>query len=113
MARRQLSIDAELELQRGEATFDVWTEGDLVVCNAPSLSALRKLRSVQQVLPPWLLDSGGLPDEPPPMELRIRYAPVARLGSGVVGTPGVERLTGFDAAVDVRGLLAAAVRALG
>lgn len=113
MARRRLSIDAELQLRRGETTFDVWTEHDLVVCNAPSLSALRKLRSVQQALPPWLLDGGGLTDEPPPMELRVRHAPVARLGPAVDGTPGVERLTGFDASVDPRGLLAAAVRALG
>lgn len=97
-----LSIDASLAFE-GEHTFDVWTENGRLVVNAPSLWSLRELRSLLAALPvdPLELSAG-------PVELRVRRATVARSGDGAFG-----RLAGVGVVPDWRGVLVAAVRALG
>lgn len=109
----RLHVDAELTLTHGENIIAVWSEDDLVVVNAPSLAALRHTRSLLDALPMGLLEGERLPDVTPPVELRVRHAPVALVGPDIEGTPGVRRLFGVDAALRPRGVLVAAVRALG
>lgn len=109
---RRLHLDAELTLTRDGATFDVWTEGDTLVLNAPSLAALRHVRAVERTLATVGL-SGPLPDHAPPVDLRVRHATVGRFGEGVSPTPGVARVLGVGGRLSPRGVLAAAVRALG
>jgi hypothetical protein len=109
----RLHVDAELRLRHDGDTFAVWSEDDRLVVNAPSLSALRQARPLLEHVPPGALTGDRLPDEPPPVELRVRHAPVARTGPDVSPTPGTRRLVGLAAAVDPRGVLAAAIRALG
>ncbi|MFB6217649.1 MAG: hypothetical protein ABEH77_00470 [Halobacteriaceae archaeon] len=104
------AIDAELALE-GEHAFDVWTEDDTLVVNAPSLWSLRELQSLAAALP---VDPRGAP--PVPVEVRVRRATVARAGRADDGVPtksAFARLAGVPAAPDWRGVLVAAARALG
>jgi hypothetical protein len=109
----RIQVEADLTLERGEDTFTVWTEGETVVVNAPSLSALRHADPLVTAVPTGVLDGRALPDRTPPIELRVRHATVGQVGPEVTPTPGVERLAGVPARVVPRGVLAAAIRALG
>ena len=107
-----LDVEATLTVERDGTVFDVWTEDDRVVVNAPSLSALRELRSLWNApLPPGADGGSGIADLP--VEVRARHATVARTGAGAAGSPLLTRVAGRDARLDWRGVLAAAVRALG
>jgi len=109
-----LSVDVELVVEREGHQFRVWSEDDLLVVGAPSLSALRALDDFSSVLPVETDTLGsGLATAGLTVEVRARHTPVARLGAGVVGGPVGRWLTGTDATVDPAGLVTAAVRALG
>ncbi|PSP63331.1 hypothetical protein BRC79_11420 [Halobacteriales archaeon QH_8_67_27] len=114
MTDRPLSVDAELVVERGDRTFRVWDEDGRLVVDAPSLTALRALDSLRDALPVGALaPDDRLADAGLTVEMQVRRATVATVGAGVSGdTPG-RRLTGLDAAVDLRGVAVAAVRALG
>ena len=109
----QLHVDADLRLQRGDDAFDVWSEGSLVVVNAPSLAALVRARSLTAAVDRLPVGTQSLPDDPPSVELRVRHAPVARFDPDQPGTPGIDALVGVDARVAPKGLLTAAIRAFG
>ena len=119
--RATVGVEATLTVRRNGTTFDVWTEDDLLVVNAPSLSALRALDSLRGLPVPadveWTDDSAGgqlttlVTDFP--VELRVRHAPVARVGGDVAPSPLARRALGRDARIDWRGVAVAAVRALG
>lgn len=109
-----LSVDAELVLERGSDAYRVYDEDDRLVVDAPSLSALRGLDDLRAALP---VDGANLGPELAnaglSVDLRVRRATVARLGAGVEGGSVGRWLTGTDAAVDPWGVAIAAVRALG
>lgn len=109
-----LSVDAELVLERGEYTFRVWSEADRIVVEAPSLSALRALDELRGALPVGsdLLEA-RLTATDYAVDVQVRRATVARVGAGVRGDLAGRLLTGTDAALDLRGVATAAVRALG
>lgn len=108
-----LSVEADLDLTVGGHRCAVWTADDLVVVNAPSLAAARELLAGVDALPiPQARIAGELTDVAVAVEVRVRHAPVARLGSGVDPSPLAER-AGYDAAVSPRGVLVAAWRWLG
>jgi len=115
-----LSVDAELVVEHDGRRFRVWGEDDRLVFDAPSLSALRGLPDVDDLLPATdalPVDGVGpvssLADAGLTVEVRARRARVATVGAGVTGDPVGRRLTGVDAALDWRGVATAAVRALG
>jgi hypothetical protein len=111
---RPLSVDAELVVERGDRTFRVWDEDGRLVVDAPSLTALRALDSLRDALPVGALASDDrLADAGLAVEVQVRRATVATVGAGVRGDSLGRRLTGLDAAVDLRGVAVAAVRALG
>jgi len=60
-----------------------------------------------------VLDGSALPDRTPPVEVRVRHATVGRLAPGTDATAVAEAIVGLPVAVRPRGVLAAAVRALG
>lgn len=105
----QLSIDAQLRLRRGSARFDVWSEDELLVCNAPSLTSLRDLWGAFETV-----SSETLPAHPtrPPIELRVRHAPVLRIDPSL-DPSRVGRWLGVQGRLRPRGVLAACIRALG
>jgi len=110
-----LAVEAALTVERDGTTFDVWTDGDCVVVNAPSFAALRTLRSLRSP-PTGPFGSDALVRDlitDNPVELRVRHATIGRVGGETPASPLARRLTGFDARFDVRGALVAAVRALG
>ena len=114
MTDRPLSVDAELVVERGDRTFRVWDEDGRLVVDAPSLTALRALDSLRDALPVGALASDDrLADAGLAVEVQVRRATVATVGAGVRGDSLGRRLTGLDAAVDLRGVAVAAVRALG
>lgn len=113
MTTRTLSVDAELVVERGGRTFRVWSEDDRLVVNAPSLTALDALEDLRSALPAGLAPGESLAAAGVTVDVRVRRATVATVGAGVEGGRLGRRLTGFDAAIDPRGVAAAAVRALG
>ncbi|PSQ26532.1 hypothetical protein BRD06_06065 [Halobacteriales archaeon QS_9_67_15] len=114
MTDRPLSVDAELVVERGDRTFRVWDEDGRLVVEAPSLTALRALDSLRDALPVGSLASDDrLADAGLTVEMQVRRATVATVGAGVRGDSLSRRLTGLDAAVDLRGIAVAAVRTLG
>lgn len=107
-----LSVDVDLAVTIDGQECAVWNEGDRIVVNAPSLSTARALLDGVDALP---LEQhrlvGELVRADLAVEVRVRHAPVARLGADV--TPSrVADLLGYDAAVLPRGLAVAAWRAL-
>lgn len=112
MTGRTLTVDASLTAEQDDDRFDVWTEDGVVVCNAPSLSALRSLDSIRETLPIPVPPETALADLGVTVELRVRHARVARIGAGV-DQNSLGRLAGVEADVSVRGVAAAAVRTLG
>lgn len=114
MSDRSLSVDAELVVEGRGRTFRVWSEGDRILVDAPSLFALRSLDSLRETLPFGTVAPGDrLADAGLTVEVQVRRATVARVGAGVSGDRAGRRLTGMDAAIDWSGLAKAAVRALG
>jgi len=108
-----LAVDAELVVENGGRTYRVWSEGDRLVLDAPSLTALGALGTVRDALPPGVAPDDRLTEAGLTVELQVRRAPVASLGEGVAGGPLGRALTGADAVVKPLGVLTAAVRALG
>lgn len=108
-----LSVEATLDVTVEGRRCAVWTEDDLVVVNAPSLSTARDLLSGVEALPvsPARL-TGELTDAAVTVEVRVRHAPVARLGSGVDPSP-LGELAGYEADLSPRGVAVAAWRWLG
>jgi len=107
-----LSVDADLDVTVDGNRCRVWSEADCLVVNAPSLSAARSLLGGLDALPvPRQLLVGELGRVDLTVEIRVRHAPVARVGSDV--TPSrVAELAGYDAEVSTRGVAVAAYRAL-
>jgi len=113
VTERTIDLTVSLTLERDGARFDVWTEEGAVVVNAPSLSSLRSLRSLRSV-PVGSVGTDVRVRELTadiPVEVRVRHATVARVGDGRGSALG-RRLTGVEARLDWRGVVAAAVRAL-
>jgi len=108
-----LSVEADLDVTVDGHRCRVWTDDGTVVVNAPSLSAARDLLAGVEALP---LDqsrlAGELADAALTVEVRVRHAPVARVGAGVEQSPLAE-LAGYEAALSPRGVLVAAWRRLG
>lgn len=114
MSDRSLSVDAELVVEGQGRTFRVWSEGDRLVVDAPSLRSLRALDSLQATLPLGAVPPGDrLAESGLTVEVQVRRATVARLGSGVRSNRAGRRLTGVDAAIEWSGVATAAARALG
>lgn len=113
MTGTALTVDAELVVENGGRTYRVWSEGDRLVVDAPSLTALRALGTVRNALPSGVAPDERLADAGLTVELQVRRAPVATVGEGVAGDPIGRFVTGADAAVAPLGVLTAAVRALG
>ena len=109
-----LTAEAELVLEGDSGTYRGYDEHDRLVVDAPSLSALRGLADLRTALPVGDENVGSkLATAGLAVDLRVRRATVARLGSGVDGGPVGRWLTGTDAALDPTGVATAAVRALG
>lgn len=108
-----VSVDAELSVTIDGRECDVWTAGETVVVNAPSLRvALALLDGVDALPMTERRLVSGLRAAALVVEVRVRYATVAMVGAGVESSV-FGALTGYDAAVSPRGVLAAAWRALG
>ncbi len=108
-----LSVEANLDVTVDGRQCAVWTEDELVVVNAPSLSAARDLLAGVDALPVSQRQvAGELTDAALTVEIRVRHAPVARLGSGVDPSPLAE-LADSEAALSPRGILVAAWRWMG
>jgi hypothetical protein len=107
-----LSVDVDLAVTVEGRECAVWNEDDLIVVNAPSLWTARRLLGGVDALP---LDQHRLVAElvraDLVVEVRVRHAPVARLGADVTPSRLADSL-GYDAAVAPRGLAVAAWRAL-
>lgn len=113
--RRPLSIDADLDVTIAGQECRVWSEGDTLVVNAPSFRVARRLADGVEALEsvPGLDGRllGELVKADLVVELRVRRATVARIGSGI--TPGpLAGVVGVDGRVDLGGTLAAAWRRL-
>lgn len=107
-----LSVDVDIRVTVEGRECAVWDEGDTVVVNAPTLGVARALLDGAEALPlPADQLTGELERADLVVELRVRRAPVARLGAGVAPSPLAARL-GYDADVSLRGLAVAAGRAL-
>ncbi|MEF8851710.1 MAG: hypothetical protein V5A44_07095 [Haloarculaceae archaeon] len=108
-----LSVEADLDVTVDGRRCAVWTEDGVVVVNAPSLATARELLAGVDALPvSQRRVAGELADATVTAEVRVRHAPVARLGSGVDPSPLAE-LAGYEAALSSRGVLVAAWRWLG
>lgn len=108
-----LSVEADLDVTIDGERCTVWTEGDRLVVNTPSLATARELLGGVEALPvpqPRLV--GGLADRALTVEVRVRHAPVARLGAGVEPSR-LATLAGYEADLSPRGVLAAGWRWLG
>jgi hypothetical protein len=107
-----LSVDVDLDLTVDGQRCRVWNEDDRVVVNTPTLAAARSLLNGVDALPlgPDRIDS-ELTRADLAVEVRVRHAPVARFGAGVEASR-LAALAGYDAAVSLRGLVAAAWRGL-
>lgn len=109
-----VDLEVTLRVTREGTDFEVWTEDDLLVVNAPSLTSLRALESLRDVPVGPAGDAAALADAAGlPVELRVRHAAVARVnGDGPPSALG-RAVTGLDARLLPGGVLTAAVRALG
>ncbi|MFC4408382.1 hypothetical protein [Haloarchaeobius iranensis] len=107
-----LSVDASLDVTVDGSRCAVWNESDLLVVNAPTLSAARSLVSGVDALPlPRRRLTGALSATDLTVEVRVRHTPVARAGAGV--TPSrLAAAAGYEADVSLRGLAVAAWRGL-
>jgi hypothetical protein len=108
-----LSVEADLDVTIEGKRCAVWTEADRLVVNAPSLSTVRDLLAGVEAVPvpqPRLV--GGLADTELTVEVRVRHAPVARLGAGVEPSR-LANLAGYEADLSPRGVLVAGWRWLG
>ncbi|MFU1782194.1 hypothetical protein ACM16X_12490 [Haloarcula japonica] len=88
--RPALAIDADLTVEKDGTAFAVRGYGDLVAVDLPSLGAALELWRDRPVDGPdaaAALDAAGLT-----AELRVRGAPVARLGADAVPSGLAERL---------------------
>jgi len=107
-----LSVDVDLRVTVDGRECTVWDEGDVIVVNAPTLGTARALLDGAEALPlPVERLSGGLDRAGLVVEVRVRRAPVARVGAGVAPSRLAARM-GYDADVSVRGVAVAAWRAL-
>lgn len=111
-AAEPLAVDIDLEVSVEGTQCAVWTEDSRIVVNAPSLAAARSLLAGIETLPvsPDTL-TGPLSETDLTLEVQVRYAPVARVGAGVVPSRGAEAM-GYDADVSLYGLAVAAWRRL-
>jgi hypothetical protein len=108
-----LSVEANLDVTIEGQRCAVWTEGDRLVVNAPSLSTGRDmLAGVEAVPVPQPRLVGGLADTALTVEVRVRHAPVARLGAGVEPSR-LATLAAHEADLSPRGVLVAGWRWLG
>ncbi len=99
-----LSVEVDLDVQLDGKRCAVWSEGDKVVINAPSLGVARSLLSGVETLPvPRELLVDGLGTASLTVELRVRHAPVASLGAAVEPSR-LAALAGYSADVSLRGL---------
>ncbi|MFC7133416.1 MULTISPECIES: hypothetical protein [Salinibaculum] len=107
-----LSVDVDLEVTIDGRQCAVWNENDHVVVNAPTLATARAVLKGVEALP---LDqtrlAARLAEADLAVELRVRHAPVARLGGRVVPSLLAD-LAGYDADISLRGVAVAAWRAL-
>lgn len=109
-AVESLSVDVDLDVTVDGAECTVWSEDDLIILNAPTLSAARALLSGIEALP--LAQSRlaeQLSEADLTVEVRVRYAPVARVGSGVVPSR-IAAAAGYEADLSLGGLGVAAWR---
>jgi len=108
-----LSVEADLAVTVEGRRCAVWTENGLLVVNAPSLSTARDLLEGVEALPVSQARlAGELGDADLTVEVRVRHAPVARVGSGV--DPSLlGELGGYEAELSPRGVAVAAWRWLG
>jgi hypothetical protein len=108
-----LSVAADLDITIDGRRCSVWTEDSIVVVNAPSLSAARTLLAGVDALPVTQRRvAGELTDAAVTVEVRVRHAPIARLGSDVE-PPSLAQLAGYEADLSPWGVLVAARRWLG
>jgi hypothetical protein len=109
-AVESLSVDVDLDVTVDGAECTVWSEGDLVIVNAPTLSAARSLLSGVEALPVAQSRlTEQLSETDLTIEIRVRYAPVARVGSGVVPSR-IAAAAGYEAALSLGGVGVAAWR---
>jgi hypothetical protein len=107
-----ISVDVSLAVTVDGYECSVWTEDDAVVVNVPSLSAVRALLDSADAVPLTTSRLGSdLARADLVVELRVRHAPVARFGTGVVPSRLAD-LAGYDVAVSLRGLATGVWRAL-
>lgn len=88
--RPNLAVDAELTLTVDGRDIDVRAYDDLIAIELPSLRAavaLWRARSVDEAAAATALSAAGLT-----VELRVRGAPVARLGAAAVPSVRLRRL---------------------
>lgn len=107
---RPLSVDADLTLTVAGRECAVWTEGDVVVLNAPSFRVARRLADGLDTLPgaqARLVE--GLIETDVTVEVRVRRATVARVGGGVE-SGRLARLAGVDGRLDLGGVARAVWR---
>lgn len=111
-AGTSVSVEADLDITVDGDRCAVWTEPDCLVVNAPTLSAARALLSGAESLPlsPDRL-AMGLTETDLTVEVRVRYATVARVGASVRPSR-LASLAGYDATVSARGLATAVWRGL-
>jgi hypothetical protein len=107
-----LSVDVALDVTVDGSRCAVWNETDLIVVNAPTLSAARSLVAGVEAVPvPRSRLTGPLSAADLTVEVRVRHTPIARVGAGV--TPSrLAAAAGYDADVSLRGLAVAAWRGL-
>ncbi len=107
-----VDVDVALDVTVEGQTCAVWDEGETVVVNAPTFSAARALLSGAEMLPVEQSRLGtDLGRADLTVEVRIRHAPVARIGADV--TPSsLASAAGFEGSLSVRGLAVAAWRRL-
>jgi hypothetical protein len=108
-----LSVEADLDVTIDGEKCRVWSEGNRVVLDAPSLAAARTLLSGVEALPVGQARiARELTDADLAVDVRVRHATVARLGAGVEPS-SLAALAGFDADVSLWGVAVACWRALG
>lgn len=107
-----LAVDANLDVTIGEDRCAVWDEDGRLVVNAPTFAAARSLLDGVDAIP------GGqqrlteeLSRAALTVEVRVRHAPVARIGPDVRPSSLADVL-GYDAEFSPRGVATAAWRAL-
>lgn len=126
---RSLDIAADLSLTHDGEEIAVWDDDDHLVVDAPSFTAVRALTRTATSAPTPALGLSGMSDSPSgdvdavldsydlSVEVRVRYATVARLGGDAVATGWrrrlAERVFGVPAGVRIRGCVVAMARRVG